>query len=308
MAASSELQGVHQPGPVRSISLPSRLHPRADRLEAVLNRLKSSQISSPSVLVPLGAETIQTGLIGLAELYNCLEELINSPHTQQALLLYENGKLIEEALDGSVTLLDACGPARDMIFTMKGHVQTLQSALRRKGVDSRIESDVHSYLHFRKKVKRDIVKCLKALKRAESKAAFSPLLDLDHHLSMVVRVLKEASAITISIFRALFLFLSLRTMKTNTTRLSLISRLMPMKLLCSTEGQKIVNEVGSVDVALSSLPGHLRNNDAKNEVQLARRMLDTLHLSMDDIENGLDCISRRLVQNRVSFLNILAQW
>ncbi|GLT71257.1 hypothetical protein SLA2020_432900 [Shorea laevis] len=150
MAASSELSGAHQP--FRSISLPSRTHPSSVRLESVLSTLKSCQISSVSTAFPVGAETIQSGLVGLAELYNCLEELIHSPLTQQALLRYEHRKLVdEEVLDGSITLLDTCGAARDIVFTMKEHVQTLQSALRRKGVDSRIESDIHAYMLFKRR-------------------------------------------------------------------------------------------------------------------------------------------------------------
>ena len=302
MASTSEFCGVHQP--VRSISLPARVHPSSNRVEAVLNRLKSIQISSASTVASFGAETIQNGLVGLAELYNCVEELIHSPLTQQALLRYEDGKLVEKVLDGSVTLLDTCGNARDIIFTMKEHVQSLQTTLRRKRVDSRIDSDIHAYMCFRKKVKKDIALCFKALKQMEIKVDFSsPLLSAsDHHLSMVASVLREASAITISIFKSLLLFLSMPTMKTK----SLISRLMPMRLLSSEKGQKIINEVGSVDIALYSLHGHLRNNDAKADVQLAQRMLETLHLSVEGLEHGLDCIFRSLVQNRVSFLNILA--
>ncbi|KAE8010706.1 hypothetical protein FH972_007049 [Carpinus fangiana] len=290
MAASSELSGAHQP--FRSISLPSRTHPSSVRLEEVLNTLKSCQISSVSTAFPVGAETIhQTGLVGLAELYNCLEELIHSPLSQQALLRHEHRNLVEEVLDGSITLLDTCGTARDIIFTMKEHVQTLQSALRRKGVDSRIESDIHAYMVFRKKVKKDVAKCLKELKRTERKVPSSPLLDLDPRLSMVIGVLREASAITMSIFRSLLLFLSVPAMETNAARWSsLVSRLMPAKarLLSCEKGQKIINEVGSVDVALCSLHEHLRNTDAKTEVQLAQRTLETLHLSINNVEDGLD--------------------
>lgn len=308
MAASSELSGAHQP--VRSISLPSRTHPSSVRLESVLNTLKSCQISSVSTPFPVGAETIQTGLVGLAELYNCLEELIHSPLTQQALLRYEHRELVEEVLDGSITLLDTCGTARDIVFTMKEHVQTLQSALRRKGVDSRIESSIHAYMLFRKKVKKDVAKCLKELKRTERKDSSSPPLDLDPRLSMVVGVLREASAITISIFRSLLLFLSTPAMEANAAARwsSLVSRLLPAtaRLLSCEKGQKIVNEVGSVDVALCSLHGHLRNKDAKAEVQFAQKMLETLHLSINGVEDGLDCLFRCLLQNRVSFLNILA--
>ncbi len=94
---------------------------------AELNKLKTWELSSLSSTTPLGAETIQMGLVRLAELYICVVELIHSPLTQQALHNH-HGKLAEEALDLSVELLDACGTARDLFLIMKEHVQELQSA------------------------------------------------------------------------------------------------------------------------------------------------------------------------------------
>ncbi|KAJ0098128.1 hypothetical protein Patl1_29217 [Pistacia atlantica] len=163
MAGSSAFSDVHPP--VRSISLPSRIHPTSVKLESTLNHLKAWQISSTTA----PADTIQNGLVGLAELFNCIEEFIHSPQTQQALLRHQDGKLVEEALDGSVTLLDTCGTARDILLTMKEHVQTLQSALRRRGGDSSIESHIAAYISFKKKGKKDIAKCLSALKKLECK-------------------------------------------------------------------------------------------------------------------------------------------
>ncbi|KAG4967748.1 hypothetical protein JHK87_033399 [Glycine soja] len=70
---------THQP--VRSISLPTRVHP-SQRVKALLNHLKPHTC--------LEVETIQSDLVVLAELYNCMEELFNSPQIQQTLLHYQN--------------------------------------------------------------------------------------------------------------------------------------------------------------------------------------------------------------------------
>lgn len=48
----------------------------------------------------------------LEELYKCIEEIFHFQQTQQALLQYQNGKLVEDSLSGSITLLDACGSTR----------------------------------------------------------------------------------------------------------------------------------------------------------------------------------------------------
>ncbi|XP_031275994.1 uncharacterized protein LOC116134458 [Pistacia vera] len=300
MAGSSAFSDVHPP--VRSISLPSRIHPTSVKLESTLNHLKAWQISSTTA----PADTIQNGLVGLAELFNCIEEFIHSPQTQQALLRHRDGKLVEEALDGSVTLLDTCGTARDILLTMKEHVQTLQSALRRRGGDSSIESHIAAYISFKKKGKKDFAKCLSALKKLECKGSISSsVLEADHHLSFIIKVLQETSAISISIFRALLIFLSTPTMKTKLAGWSLISKLVSMKLLSSDQKeQKIINEVESVDVALYSL--QRTSNAKKNEVQMAQRLLEILNVSIEGFEGGLDSMFRCLVQNRVSFLNILA--
>lgn len=299
MTGSSAFSDVHPP--VRSISLPSRIHPTSVKLESTLNHLKASQI--PSRLAR--ADTVKNGLVGLAELYNCIAEFIHSPQTQQALLRHKNGKLVEETLDRSVILLDTCSTARDILLTMKLHVQTLQSALRRRGGDSSIESHIAAYISFKKKGKKDIAKYLGALKKLESKGSISSsLLEADHHLSFIIKVLNETCAMSIAIFRALLLFLSTPTLKTKLGGWQLISKYVSMRLLSSEQKeQKIINEVESVEFALYSLQ---RTSTAKkNEVHMAQRLLENLHVSVKGLEGGLDSMFRCLVQNRASFLNIL---
>ncbi|XP_059670783.1 uncharacterized protein LOC132316296 [Cornus florida] len=290
---------------VRSISLPSRLPPHSIKIEAELNKLKSWETSLVSTTNSVSAETIKIGLLGLAELYNCVEELIHSPLTQQAILLPQNGGLVEEALEGSVGLLDSCGSARDLFGMMKECVRDLQSALRRKGGDSSIESNIGAYMCFRKKMKKDVTKCLRALKRKESKTGSSTLLDIEHYPMMVMRVLREVTSITISVFRSLLLFLSASSSNTKSGGWSLISKLMLTRSEASERGQKTFNEVGSVDFALQSLHGSIQRNDAKVDLQMAQRRLQTLDASIGSLEAGLDCVFRRLIQNRVSLLNIL---
>lgn len=292
--------------PVRSISLPSRLHPTSLKVEAELNKLKIWEASISSTEESLGAETIQVGLVELAELYNCFEELLRSPHTQQAILHHQDGKLLEETLDGSLTLLDTCGCARDMLLKMKEHVQDLQSSFRRRGGDSNMQRDINAYTTFRKKVKKETLKYIRALKREESKFEFLPLLNLDPHLSMVVRVLREVSSITSVIFRFLFLFLSTPSPpRIKLGGYSLISKLMPVGLMVNEKGKRIKNEVGTVDVALCTLHGHARDTNVKDEVQTVQRKLETLAVNINGLESGLDSVFKRLIHYRVSLLNVL---
>ncbi|XP_047178945.1 uncharacterized protein LOC124845810 [Vigna umbellata] len=303
MEAFSALPNAHQP--VRSISLPTRVHPSSQRVEELLNHLRPHHLPQfVSRTTCLEAETIQSDLVVLAELYNCMEELFHSPQTQQALLHYQNGKLVEEALGGSVTLLDACGSGRDLLLGLKEQVQSLQSAMRRRRGDSSIEKSICEYNSFRKKAKKDIAKQLGAMKRMENKVNCCSLMSQtqDQHLIFQAKVLKEASIITISIFRSLLLFLSMPGLRTKGT--SVISKLKPTRLFSSEKEQKNTNVVDLS--AVCSLLGRGKHSDTKVELQSTLRVLQTLNVCIDGLEGELDCLFRRIVQNRVSFLNMLA--
>lgn len=296
--------GLH---PVRSISLPSRLHPTSLKVDSELDKLKIWEASLPSLEESVGAQTILKGLHGLAELYNSVEELLHTTRTQESISHHQDGKVFEEALEGSVTLLDAGGCAKDLLSRMKEHVQGLQSSLRRRGGGS-IQQDVNAYNAFRKKAKKEALKCIRSLKRAEGKFLFLPLLDLDPHLLMVIRVLRELSNITSVIFRYLLLFLSTPSLlKTKLGGCSLISKLMPVGLVVNEKGKKINNEVGRIDVALCNLNAHARDTGATDEVRTVQNKLKALAVNINGLESGIDTAIRRLIQYRVSLLNVLTR-
>ncbi|KAF5753093.1 hypothetical protein HS088_TW01G01012 [Tripterygium wilfordii] len=283
--------------PVRSISLPSRLHPNFQIIISELNKLKAWESTVPSA-----SETTQLGLVGVAQLYNCLQELIHSPLTQKALHHHQYLNLVEEAFDGSVELLDVCGNARDLFFLMKEHINDLQSALRRKGGSSIIEGNIQAYISFRKKVKKDITKCLKTLKRMETSNLESFLVVNSDHLSFLVKVLREVRAITRPMLRSFMLFLSVPVTKTKASGWSLVSKL----LLTTERSQKMLNELGAVDAALHTIGGQIRrNNDAKVDVQEVQKRLGRLDGRVDGFEAELDCLFRCLIQNRASLLNLV---
>ncbi|RZB78922.1 hypothetical protein D0Y65_029341 [Glycine soja] len=249
METISKFPCSHQP--VRSISFPPRVHPVSQRVEALLNHLKPHHSQPISITTCLEAETIQSDLVVLAELYNCMEELFHSPQTKQTLLRYQDGKLVEEALRGSVTLLDACESARDLLLVLKEHMQTLHSAVRRRKGDSNIESIISAYESFKKKAKKTIAKQLGQLKRMKNKANSFSLLDQDQQLVFLARVIKEASTITISILHSLLVFMSMPTFGTKGS--SLISKLKPTVLFSSLKEQKNTNGVADLNNVLCSL-------------------------------------------------------
>ncbi|CAN4078629.1 unnamed protein product [Withania somnifera] len=278
--------------PVRSISLPARLHPKGLKTEDELNRIKSSATSSHS------AETIQAGVVGLVELYSSFQELIQCPNTQKALVQHQNGAFVEDALEGSLELLDTCAIIRNLFCTIKEQVQHLQSALRRKRGDSSIERDIGNYFFIRKKMKKEIGKSLRKLKHMENRVGSSMFFEIEHHLRDVTRM-------TISVFKALLVYLSCQDTRIKPRGWSMISKLMITKS-ASCQNDQFFNDMGSVDIALGDLRQDIKSNDGKVDVNNARRRLQMLDDSIKEFEAGLGNLYKQLIQTRVSFLNVLA--
>ncbi|XP_061359916.1 uncharacterized protein LOC133303960 [Gastrolobium bilobum] len=290
---------------VRSISLPTRSHPSTIRIEEELIKLKSWETSSTSKV-----ETICYGLCGLADLYKHIEDLLKLPLTQQALSQHRNEKWVNELLDYPVRFLDLLGKTRDAILLMKGSVEELQSALRRRKIgDLGIECNLSVYWSLRRNMRKECTKSLLLLKQIDESFGASPLLDLNSHLSAVVRVLREASLITSYIFRSLLVFLSSPILKSKViiSKWAFVSRLVQKGVFACNNQQENINELEKVDLALSSLLMDNLSKDAEAEkIQSAHGRLEALVVGIERIENGLECLFKRLINVRVSFLNILS--
>lgn len=68
-----------------------------------------------------------------------------------------------------------------------------------------------------------------------------------------------------------------------------------------------MNEFENVDVTLSALSQQMLDKNAEVErMQVAQKHLGALELGVVEVEAGLECLFRRQIQIRVSFLNILS--
>ncbi|EYU17536.1 hypothetical protein ABFS82_03G077900 [Erythranthe guttata] len=272
---------------LRSISLPSRLHPiNSTGFESELQKLRSSKTA------PFSSEAIQRGILGLAELYNSIEEQqslsSNKHHRNQA---------IEESLEESIEILDSCSSIRELVQMIKENTQALQSALRRKGgVDPTIQNDVASYFSFRKKTNKSIAKALRTLKNNASSSK-------NIHDDDFTRVMREVNDVTIAIFKSALVHLS-SSPAVKSGGWNLVSRLM---VAAKSADCSVITEVGCVDIALKNLQVCVKNGDSKifDAQTVARRSLQNLDSCVEGIEVGLEKLFRQLLQSRVALLNIL---
>ncbi|GLT39320.1 hypothetical protein SLA2020_135180 [Shorea laevis] len=285
---------------VRSTSFPARSHPTTLRIEEEINKLRS--------LEGVSSSTVSTVLSGLAELYACMGDLLSLPLTQQGLSQHHHEKWVNELLDGTLRYLDICGNTRDSVLLTKESVRELQSVLRRSMAGERsIEDNVRDYTCSRKNMKKEIAKSMALLKQMENRIGEqSPPLEQSHHLSFLVRVLREASLITISTLRSLLLFLSPSLMKPKGTKWLLISKLVRKGMVLG-EGRKDMNELQSAKVAVGNLTFPNASEDIEAEkIESALEKLEALDGVIEDFEDGLELLFRCLIHCRVSLLNIIS--
>ncbi|XP_027347790.1 uncharacterized protein LOC113859173 [Abrus precatorius] len=284
---------------VRSISLPSRSHPSTIRVEEELSKLKTWEGTSTST-----SESIDTGLSLLEDLYISLDDLLNMASTQKVISHYKGDKYVEEVLDGSVRILDICGIIRDTMLQIKENVQALHSALRRRKGDSSVETSVAEYKFFTKKMKKNANKLITSLKHMDNKFGVSPLLDLDYHLAAVIKVLREVILTNLSIFQFVLSFLTVSSSNSKATKWLAVAKLMHKGVKPCEDTSENVNELQCVEEALNTLLNEGTNDE---KMQVAHERLEALENAIENAENGLESVFRRLIKTRASLLNIISQ-
>ncbi|CAN1770833.1 hypothetical protein LINPERHAP1_LOCUS11719 [Linum perenne] len=272
----------------RSNSLPSdRQHPLVSELDDQVCRLRQSEATTSS-------SSIYHKLNSLQDLYDCVDQLLQLPLTQQTIVQ----KSFSELLDGSLRLLDLCSTAKDALSQIKESVFELQSAIRRR--QGGLEGETRRYLNTRKIVKKAIQKVLKGMEsrtKSNSSANDSEVVTMLKAISM----LREAESIVVEVLESLLSFISQSNSKS--TSWSLVSKLMASK---KNEVSANTNEFAEVDACLKTstsseeIQAHLKN------LQPCIQDLENLQPCIQDLEEGVESLFRCLIKTRSSILNILS--
>ncbi|XP_050906384.1 uncharacterized protein LOC127120050 [Lathyrus oleraceus] len=279
---------------VRSNSFPSQSHPSSTRIEQELNKFKTREATSTS-------DSITNGLSMLEDLYISLEDLLNMASIQKVISHHQGEKFVEELLDGSIKILDICGITRDTLSEIRENVQSLHSSLRRRKGDSSIENSVSEYKFFSNKMKKNVTKLISSLKHMECKFGASSLLNQDQDVVVVINVLREVIVMNMSLFQSILSFLA---SKSKAIKWMKMAKLVHRKEVSCEENLESFNELQCVEASLRTL---LREGSDASKMRATHESLEALENAVERIENGLECVFRRLVKSRVSLLNIMTQ-
>ncbi|XP_058759015.1 uncharacterized protein LOC131632249 [Vicia villosa] len=278
---------------LRSNSLPSTSHPLISQFEDHLQRLKTSEGASSE-----SSSSISNKLNGMQDLHDCIDMLLQLPIGQQTLAQECNEKCVDDLLEGSLRILDICSIAKECLLLSKENMHELQSVIRRKrGIETAFKVECVKYMALRKNMKKQIRKALANLKATKLIASSSN--NKDNNSSPMLGFLKEAETITITSLEHLLLFICNPKGHSNNRRWSAISKLMHSKRVVCDSQNSDTNEFEKVDAALLSLISH-KSSSTEN----FQSHLEDLEMCIQDLETGVEQISRKLIRNRVSLLNI----
>ncbi|CAL9160777.1 unnamed protein product, partial [Musa hybrid cultivar] len=134
----------------------------------------------------------------------------------------------------------------------------------------------------------------RSMKQMDGKCQPASLISEDPDLLVVLNVLNEAREVTRSLLCSILPLMFLP--KAKASWWSFASK--GMRATCKED----LYEMRNVD---ASLRAALIDADAE-KVLMVQNQLITIEISFGAVENGLGCLFRRLIQNRVSLLNILS--
>ncbi|XP_021612927.1 uncharacterized protein LOC110615393 [Manihot esculenta] len=210
-------------------------------------------------------------------------DLLHSPEIQQVIVHQKQEKWVHQVSEASLTMLDVCSISKDVVLLVKEQLLDLQFTLRRKIFSQpNINAKIAAYNHYRKKLKKETLKCLRTLKGMRNESVVtSDISTIDQKLVVVMEVLREVRVTTLTIVESLLSLISIPWLDQKSSKGSLRSKFF-------SSGDQSMYEICD-EMALQS----------------ANKRLEAVEIAIEYLEVELECIFRRLIQTRVSLLNIL---
>lgn len=232
----------------------------------------------------------------LRNLHDSANNLLHSPIIKKTVAKNGQEKFVHEISEASLRILESCANTKDVLLLVKDHLSDLQSTFRRR-VTTASETPTAAEIKFggftiqRKKLKKAMLKRLESLKGIKNKCFNSTSTSddvsyINQDLTVVINVLREVRMTTMSIVESL---MSLMSMPNPNGK-----KVKPYKL--GFFESKFLNRVNSLS------PWEKCDSVI---LQGATKRLEAVEMAIEELEQELECIFRRLIRTRVSLLNIL---
>ncbi|CAH8364448.1 unnamed protein product [Eruca vesicaria subsp. sativa] len=263
---------------VRSCSLPARLHSNGliNHIQQLLNKVPT--------------DTNNNSLSCLSELYDSVSHLFND---SPASSLLPHHSFFTHLLDLSLVHLDLCSKLRDITCRIKDIIRDLRFAFRRRthGGDSTIQCHLKVFIRSRRLIHKDLAKLLLLLKQTDHSSSESthPLITL----------LRQVCSQTCLSFRTVLLSLSSPVPKPTPQKWALVTR-----LVIKNVTQVQTNEFQMMDEELQRLG--LAKEIKKEQIKSLITTFDNVDVAVEELEESLETLYRRMIQARVSILNTLS--
>jgi len=295
-SSSTQLSQPHHQ--IRSLSLPSKLNPINRRIEEKLKKLRTKEESSTSA-----SEAISIGLSGVAELYECINEVLGLPLTQQALSLRQHERCVGELVKTCSSLVRVCTSAMEIVLQHREMAKEVQLSISNNGRERlNMESIVARYTSSRKELIKKATGVILSLKNLDDRNFASD----DNQQSTVTKALRCVSIINISVYESALVFLSMPVLS---PKWSLLSKVMN-KANGKRGGQaksKSGNELHDVDVALQTfLSSRKAVDDDHGKFCAVLENLNAFVGVMEGIESGLESVYKQITKTKSFLMNILS--
>lgn len=226
----------------------------------------------------------------LNELHDSVNEFLSSPGIKLEIIDHGQEKLAHDVSEASLKMADSCAAAKDLLLLAKGHLQNLQSAFRRIAAtnDAASDNNSSSIAHHRlprKQLKKAIMKRLDSLKGMKNMSFATEAAAEEQSLVVVVKLLKEVRASTLSIVRSL---------------LSLIA--IPHPGSKSESGRR--DPIFRIKLTRVDSLSFWERCEV-SDIRTMMKRLEEVEMVVDDMGAELEDIFRRLIRTRASLLNIL---